>query len=43
MHQSDNRNTEKDIIPQRERLVVMGAIHHQIDNGNFMTTIAVVN
>lgn len=37
------RLIEEDIIPQRERLVVMGAIMHSIDSRNFMTTIAVVN
>jgi len=37
------RQIEADIIPQRERLNVMGAIMHPIDQRNFMATIAVVN
>lgn len=37
------RAIEEDIIPQRERLNVMGAIFHQIDNRNYATTIAVVD
>ena len=41
--QENRRSSDKDIIPQRKRLNVMGAIHHQIDNRNFMTTIAIVD
>jgi transcription elongation factor SPT6 len=37
------RPIEEDIIKQRERLTVMGAIMHPIDNRNFVTTIAVVD
>lgn len=38
-----DQNYEEDVIPQRERLNVMGAIMHPIDNKNYMSTIAVVN
>ena len=34
---------EDDIIPQRERLTVMGAILHPIDNRNYMATVAIVD
>ena len=34
---------DDDFIQQRERLNVMGAILHPIDNRNFMTTIAIVD
>lgn len=37
------RPIEEDIIPQRERLTVMGAIMHPIDNRNFLTTVAIVD
>jgi len=31
------------MIPQRERLVVMGAVFHPIDNKNYSATIAVLD
>lgn len=37
------RAIEEDLIPQKERLNVMGAIMYPIDNRNFQTTIAVVD
>ena len=34
---------EDDFIQQRQRVNVMGAILNQIDNKNFMTTVAIVD
>lgn len=39
----DKRLGDDEIIPQRERLVVMGAVFHPIDNKNYSTTIAVLD
>jgi len=38
-----SKKFEDDIIPQRERLNVLGAVMYPIDNRNYMTQIAVID
>ena len=43
VRQEKRRAVEEDIIQQRERLTVMGAILHPLDSRNFLATIAIVD
>jgi len=43
VRQEKRRAVEEDIIQQRERLTVMGAILHPLDSRNFLATIGIVD